>query len=493
MAQEQTILPKGIVLNRNTVYEEIAKYDIVPVERILRACHVFSTTSRELYDPTARRLENFWTRVLGGDRRYLSGRVIARLFKDISEETSFVKLRGPENRYEPPSPKSSASESQSIQAASLAPATKPKSKPTTSAKAPHPILKKPRGPSASGPRPTARFVSPPGSGIDEDNTKQSGTTTPTTTAMYSVNSKATGGSGVSNTNEERRKGNTHKPKKKTAAFVASTLSKRRPGMPRRSSSQSSAGASETGSKDGDSSLGSKYDGSQSSVPTILEKPEQQEAVAKKGDENTGLSAKAAGKRPMTQSRVETTSKPGTVRSNQFQNEGAPAEQDNLKIKGQNLARSGKIRGPAENRSKPPSSAAIKGMDIQHPHSESSPSMKRSSSDIGSMRPISREASRTFAPSSLMSSTQVKVDTSVIGQGTISKFAEITPSHAPLMGRSGGSGNNEAPEASQSYGSPSIGRQMTPTQPSSTPTIPLGRSKSQLSILLDRKSEKKSRH
>lgn len=62
---------------------------------------VFSTTSRELYDPTARRLENFWTRVLGGDRRYLSGKVIARLFKDISEEASFVKLRGPDNRYEP--------------------------------------------------------------------------------------------------------------------------------------------------------------------------------------------------------------------------------------------------------------------------------------------------------------------------------------------------------------------------------------------------------
>jgi hypothetical protein len=41
MAQEQnqTILPKGIVLNRNTIYQEIAKYDIIPVEQILRACH----------------------------------------------------------------------------------------------------------------------------------------------------------------------------------------------------------------------------------------------------------------------------------------------------------------------------------------------------------------------------------------------------------------------------------------------------------------------
>ncbi|KAI0551453.1 hypothetical protein F4679DRAFT_140276 [Xylaria curta] len=485
MAQEQTILPKGIVLNRNTVYEEIAKYDVVPVERILRACHVFSTTSRELYDPTARRLENFWTRVLGGDRRYLSGKIIARLFKDISEETSFVKLRGPQNRYEPPSPKSSASKSQGIQATASTPTMKLESKPTTSAKTPHPILKKPRGPSASGPRPTARFVSPPESGIDEDNTKQSGTTTPTTAATYGVGSR---GSGGSNTNEERRKGNSHKPKKKTTAFVASTSSKRRPGMPRRSSSQSSAGNSE--SKDGDSSLGSKYDGSQSSVPTILEKPERQQVIAKRGDGNTGLSAKAAGKRPMTQSRVETTtSKAGTARNSQLQNEDSSARQGNVKVRGQNP---GKTGGTAEKRSKTSSSAAVQEADIhQQPQSESMPSLNRSASDTGSMRPISRETSRTFvAPSSLMSSSQAKLDTSVVGQGTISKFAESTPSQGPFVGQYRESCSNEAPEASQSYGGSGIGRQMTPTQPSSTPTIPLGRSKSQLAILLDRKAEKK---
>ncbi|TRX98617.1 hypothetical protein FHL15_000691 [Xylaria flabelliformis] len=487
MAQEQTILPKGIVLNRNTVYEEIAKYDVVPVERILRACHVFSTTSRELYDPTARRLENFWTRVLGGDRRYLSGKVIARLFQDISEETSFVKLRGPQNRYEPPSPKSIASKSQIIQATASTPTMKLESKPTTSAKTPHPILKKPRGPSASGPRPTARFVSPPESEIDEDNTKQSGTTTLSTAATYGVGSKAPGGSGGANTNEERRKGNSHRPKKKTAAFVASTSSKRRPGMPRRSSSQSSAGNSEVATKDGDSSLGSKYDGSQSSVPTILEKPERQQ-VAKKGDGNTGLSAKAAGKRPMTQSRAEiTTSKAGTARNSQLQNEGSSAGQGNVKVKGN----PGKTGGTADKRSKMSSSAAVQKPDIQQPPSESTPSLNRSASDTGSIRPISREASRTFvAPSSLMSLSQAKLDTSVVGQGTISKFAESTPSRGPYVGQYRENCSNEAPEASQSYSGSGIGRQMTPTQPSSTPTIPLGRSKSQLAILLDRKAEKK---
>ncbi|KAJ8131253.1 hypothetical protein O1611_g2372 [Lasiodiplodia mahajangana] len=168
MAQEQTVLPKGIVHNRIDVYADIAKYDVIPVELILRACHVFTTTSRELYDPTARRLENFWTRVLGGDRRYLSGRVIAQLFKDISE-TSFVKLRGPDNRYEPPSPESSVSESRGAQDSPLTPASNQKIQTTTApTKPPHPILKKPRGPSASRPRPTARFVSPPESGIDDE-------------------------------------------------------------------------------------------------------------------------------------------------------------------------------------------------------------------------------------------------------------------------------------------------------------------------------------
>ncbi|KAI3341213.1 hypothetical protein F4824DRAFT_369369 [Ustulina deusta] len=489
MAQEQTVLPKGIVLNRDAIYAEIAKYDVIPVEQILRACHVFSTTSRELYDPTARRLENFWTRVLGGDRRYLSGRVIARLFKDISEEASFVKLRGPDNRYEPPSPRSSASRPPDAEATSLASASKPKPKPTTSfTKPPRPILKRPRGPSASGPRPTARFVSPPESGVDEDSAERDGITTSTTAKD----------SGSSTAKDEKSKGRSHKSKKKATAFVASATSRRRPGLPRRSSSQSSAAASDVGPKEGDSSLGSKYDGSQSSVPTILEKPEQQSASTKKGKGTTGISAKAAGKRPITQSRVEkTVSKPGNVWSSQSQNEAPRAEQDNTQTEPQHSAEPGSrgkaVEGPGD-RSTISSSAAVQRKDAQqHPPFESSPSMTRSSSDAGPIRPTSREVSRPFVPpSSLMSSTLAKLDTSVIGQGTISGFAESTPTQCPTQGRTRESGSEGAQEiASQtSGGSGLLGRQLTPTQPSSTATIPLARSKSQLSILLDRTVEQK---
>ncbi|KAI1425176.1 hypothetical protein F5Y12DRAFT_386910 [Xylaria sp. FL1777] len=485
MAQEQTVLPKGIVLNREAVYAEIAKYDVIPVEQILRACHVFSTTSRELYDPTARRLENFWTRVLGGDRRYLSGRVIARLFKDISEETSFVKLRGPDNRYEPPSPRSSASRRHGDQT-SLAPKSETKP-PISSTKAPRPILKRPRGPSASGPRPTARFVSPPESGIDEDNTKRDETTTSSTAKD----------SGSSTTKEEKPKGRSHKSKKKATTFIASTTSRRRPEMPRKTSSQSSARASDVGPKEGDSSQGSKYDGSQSSVPTIVEKTEQQPASTKRGKGTTSMSAKAAGKRPMNQPRVEkTASKPANVLNSQSQNVALAPKQQETQVDRPNLTQpgfGGKAAGSTGNRPKTSSPAAVQRNDAQqHPHFESSPLMIRSSSDAGPISPTSREASRPLVPpSSLMSSTLATVNTTVVGLGTISKFTESTPIQDPSTGLSGESGTTGVHgTTSQASGSSVLGRQFTPTQPSSTAAIPLARSKSQLSILLDRKVEKK---
>ncbi|KAI8624898.1 hypothetical protein F5Y19DRAFT_480135 [Xylariaceae sp. FL1651] len=497
MAQEQTILPKGIVLNRNAVYEEIAKYDVFPVEQILRACHVFSTTSRELYDPTARRLENFWTRVLGGNRRYLPGRVIAQLFKDISEETSFVKLRGPLNRYEPPSPGSSASKTHSVQASSEKLASKPKGRATTSStKPPHPILKKPRGPSASGPRPTARFVSPPESETDENIAKGSEANSPSTAATHSADSKD---SSSSTAREEMKKGNTNRSKKKKTTFVASTASRRRPNMPRRSSSQSSTGASDIGSKEGGSSLGSKYDGSQSSVPPIPEKPEQQSAITHKGKGSANVSAKAAGKRPVTPSHTErsTPSEPGVLQNRQSQGESSVARDDGAENERRSSANypenKGKVAEDTKNRQRTVQNKALHKNDAQErSHLGSVPAINQSSSDISSMRPARREASRVpIPPSSLMSSTPAKLDTSVIGQGTISGFTESITSQASMRGELGGQSSGiEALERSRQ--SSGVTGPITPTQPSNTSTIPLDRSKSQLSLLLDRRGERKSR-
>ncbi|KAI0522187.1 hypothetical protein F5B22DRAFT_463224 [Xylaria bambusicola] len=462
MAQEQTVLPKGIVLNNETIYAEIAKYDIIPVDMILKSCRVYSTTSRKLYDPTARRLENFWTRLLGGDRRYLSGRLISQLFRDISEETAFVKLRGPDNRYEPPSPSSRPHDAQATSSAS---ASKLKLKSTTpSSKTPRPILKRPRGTSASGPRPTARFVSPPEPGI--------------TGELTTV--KATKDSGSSASKEEKVKGRPIKPKKKATAFVAST-SRRRPGMPRRTSSQSSAGASDLGPKEGDSSLGSKYDGSQSSIPTILEKPEQQLANTNKGKGTVGVSAKAAGKRPMTQPQVDKTElEPEKVGSSQSQNATLSAEQSSDRP-----GRAGNAAGSFGSRSKTSSPAAV--LKTNTPQ-ETSPLMIRSSSDAGPIRPTSRDTSRaTVPPTSLMSSTPAKLDTSVIGQGTISGFREDLRAQSALLDRPGDSSVHGTPDLTSEI--PSGSGLSRPTQPSTTAAIPLARSKSQLSLLLDRNGEK----
>ncbi|KAI1130031.1 hypothetical protein F5Y10DRAFT_276408 [Nemania abortiva] len=491
MAQEQTVLPKGIVHNRINVYAEIAQYDVIPVELILRACQVFTTTSRELYDPTARRLENFWTRVLGGDRRSLPGPVIAQLFKDISE-TSFVKLRGPENRYEPPSPESSASVSPGVQDTPLAPASNPNKETTTpSAKPPHPILKKPRGPSASRPRPTARFVSPPESGVDEDNAKRSETTTPAATAVHNIGLRDAGGPA---TKEERRQGQPHKSKKKAAAFVASTSSRRRPGISRKSSSQSSAAAAaEVGPKEGDMSQESRYNDLQGPVPAMTEKPERQSAETRKGKENT-LSAKAAGKRPMMQPRVERTiSKPGIVQNSQTQNEPTRAEQGRTT----QSRRGEKVAGAPENYPKTPLPTPIQRNRMQqHSHSESTPLMIRSSSDVGSARPASREVARSLVPpSSLMASTLAKVDTSVIGQAKMAGFTDNIPTAGPSKSlfEDEERDNDAAHETeSQTPGGSGLDRRFTPTRPSNSAVIPLARSRSQLAILLSQNPEKKSK-
>ncbi len=63
---------------------------------------MYTTTNRKLIDPTARRLENFWWHVWGSDRKHLSGRALAQIYKEISTGPTFMPLKGPVNRYEKP-------------------------------------------------------------------------------------------------------------------------------------------------------------------------------------------------------------------------------------------------------------------------------------------------------------------------------------------------------------------------------------------------------
>ncbi|KAJ4147724.1 hypothetical protein LMH87_002232 [Akanthomyces muscarius] len=96
------LLPKGILINSSTVYDEVAGYSTLPADKVRQFWHVYTTTNKKLKDPTARRLENFWWHVWGSDRSKLSGRVLARIFEDISLGPTIVPLRGPPNRWEGP-------------------------------------------------------------------------------------------------------------------------------------------------------------------------------------------------------------------------------------------------------------------------------------------------------------------------------------------------------------------------------------------------------
>ncbi|KAI0886183.1 uncharacterized protein GGS22DRAFT_125378 [Annulohypoxylon maeteangense] len=498
------ILPKGIVFNRNDIYAEIAKYDIVPLEQIHAACHVFTTTSRELVDPTARRLENFWTRVLGGDRRYLPGTVIARLFKSISEEESFVKLRGPPNRYEPPSPPRPESKAESAPKVRANPETsvggpsepgsKGKARSTkstpTSTKQPHPILKKPRGPSSSGPRPTARFVSPPGSDGEGEDSKDGELGSSGSTAVnHSGDSK---GSTSSTAKEERKKANNTTPKKK---IVASTASRRRPAMPRRISSQSSGAVSgpDGGPRDGSSSSGSKNSGSQTPVPTIPEKTSKEGvSTAKEGAER--LSAKAAGKRPAIRpsSDKSSTSKPSCPQTSGTNNRQLVSEATTFHPGQPNpAANTSKKTTPddAKHTKTRQSGSTHRRSDAQERPRPGIPHvMTRSRSDVGASR---RSPQDGLPPHQSLISSSTTTVSNTTAQGTIIEFDE-NPSVNEIVANAMQGAEEDTETSSRRSGNSLRDARFTPTQPSTAPTVPLGRSKSQLTLLLERQGEKKPR-
>ncbi|KAJ6786776.1 hypothetical protein PWT90_03117 [Aphanocladium album] len=168
------MLPKGILMNASTVYDEVAGYSTLPSDKVHKYWH----------DPTARRLENFWWHVWGSDRSKLSGRVLARIFEDISLGPTVVPLRGPPNRWEGPDvpPLTIDMIMAHLQNSSTVRSNEPqesvaKQNGTSAAVAPvaprpssqlPPILKKIGSSSTNVARNTARFVSPHESADEED-------------------------------------------------------------------------------------------------------------------------------------------------------------------------------------------------------------------------------------------------------------------------------------------------------------------------------------
>ncbi|KAH6667139.1 hypothetical protein B0J14DRAFT_676819 [Halenospora varia] len=179
------ILPKGFVVNHPGIVGIIEKISAAPLDlaEIANFWKVYTTTKRRLLDPTAERLENYWWRIWGSQRRELKSAIIAKLFAEISDGQSFVQLRGPANRDEgipslgrnachEPRATTSVTDYRPIQSRPSTTFSSTTSKALVVA-TPHPILKKTRGPPATQPRPTAHFVLPRGSRAETDTGLQS--------------------------------------------------------------------------------------------------------------------------------------------------------------------------------------------------------------------------------------------------------------------------------------------------------------------------------
>ncbi|KAI1875948.1 uncharacterized protein JN550_001444 [Neoarthrinium moseri] len=500
------ILPKGIVFNIDRVYKEVAAYPVVPPEKIYEYWHVYTTTFGKLKDPTASRLENFWWHVLGSDRRSLSGATLARLFEHISNGPTFVRLKGPPNRYEGPSSPSTADKSAVPSSkghqpdsqqhdddnplemtGSMRPIQSSSSKPPPA----HPILKKPRGPSTSGPRPTARFVSPHQSEAEDDEKESSADSSTSAAGREDDAGKRTSNSAPAK--EKQKKSSLSVPKKK--AFVASSSSKRRPAMPRRQSSQSSATGSEVGSREERPSLTTRFSGSQRPVSPIAEKPHQRN-TSKSRDSDGSQSAKAAGKRPAGKVAAAQPTPPRPTSTQATSTSDRPAvvldsERNITPPRGSPNA------APREKGKEPLHAVSGARDEVWAPHRRSDaqerirpepvpPSMARSRSDVGSFRGGEMKNPRRVPPQGL-TSTSTATTSNVAAQGTIIEFDDNAPARAVA---SAIHEQQDSPEMGLRRSGSTV--TLTPTAPSKSPAVPLGRSKSQLTLLLERQGEKKPR-
>ena len=357
--------------------------------------------------------------------------------------------------------------------------------PSSSRPAPlHPILKKPRGPSTSGPRPTARFVSPPGS---EDETSTLGEEPSSTSTANTGMEMRPSPASASPAKMEKR----GTPTKKFV--VSTTASKRRPVLPRRPSSQSSTG-SDPGSKEG-TSTGSRYTGSHPSIPTIAEHTNRAHVPRSHGssasplntEQQPGLSAKAAGKRPATKAQTEKRLTPRNS-SHHAENQErplviqpSPTRQPALRDSPSEHTR-GNIQAHDPVRTTVETSRDTTPPELSPVPTDDhvAPIMARSSSNIESRRP--RELTPGRPPPRGLLSSSVAATSDVAVQGT---FDFENPDPSSILGttlpeETGLSGLVSRPSTASL-----LEARFTPTQPSPTPAVPLGRSKSQLTLLLER--------
>lgn len=547
----EQLLPKGIVFDSPTIYAEVAKLPVVPLEDIHRHWKTYTRTHKSLHDPTACRLENFWWHVWGSDRRTLSGKTLARLWEQIASGPTFVPLRGPPNRWEPPpKPTRSMHETDSAQPpqahdvgsqiheaqSSIARGAIYGLTPSSSRPPPaHTILKKPRGPSNSGPRPTARFVDVPDS--EDETSQQSGENNVGTSTKKKSDTRASSSS-ISPAKVDRKPA----PKK----FVASsTTSKRRPVLPRRQSSQSSTGSVTASDPSPRDAASASRNGPNQQAPTVNSKDSspskrQNGSGLPTHTEDPAARAKATGKRsqapgsgrePASASsqdahaqdgsrktalanRPSPTPKGNSCQQSQPRSQGSSGEGPNAKVLGkrpevatltsggkaptQKNIHSGNYDGSTGIQTSPPRSVPQSmqpATSSANSADAAEPSRRRSAQEVSSRahkeqgdttsssaapkmaRSRSNNESKRMSSGGLKSSSVVGLSNIAVAGGFDFETPKARPSDDDLPPLAAGQPDIRAASVLDS--------RLTPTQPSPNPPPPLGRSKSQLTLVLER--------
>ncbi len=313
-------------------------------------------------------------------------------------------------------------------------------------------------------------MSPLGSDAEDVGSRDSEVASSTSTTVTSAGGEPKG-SGSSSAKESKKKTSTVLAKKKGPTFVASAASRRRPAMPRRQSSQSASGGADTVSKD-------KIRG---------------DSPGQTPDAEPKLSAKSAGKRPVVQAKAEesaskhdnapspdTPDRPTTIQAKQPTTQ-RPKLTTDIK-KDEYVVAEGdqaKETEPRTTQRKSDVKERVKAEDVSStvPPRNAPFSPRRGSGEVGRGR-------RAIA----LTSPSTAVTSNATAQGTIIEFDENLPTKQI---------REEDARVQSGYGRTGtssgtlLDPRFTPTPPSTAPAVPLGRSKSQLALLL-RQDEKKPR-
>lgn len=265
----------------------------------------------------------------------------------------------------------------------------------------------------------------------------------------------------SETKREKKKGTA--PKKQ---FHASVGTKRRPGMPRRISSQSSA-SSEAGVKD-DGSKGSKQQGQRRSIEeagetAALGKPPGSKAAGKRPAARPGLERRVSHEASRkTASNQQAGLVPQTRSLEDVRRQHPPTAQENS-----DLSNGPTVAKPERTQSFEPLSTGPKAR----------PSAPRSQTHA---EPSTSKAARPVLAAEPTAST-----TNVAARGTIIDFDRAPSAYAMETVPETEDVSVPRQQSTTSLLEPKF----APTQPSAAPAVPLGRTRSQLTLLLEKEKER----